>query len=252
MKNIRYSHTPHGALDPVDQPLPDADWELDTLGIPSANVIRNMRHRFELIASVMMALAAILAAWSTYEAHQWYGRSVRNFTDANLQLTSSIHSHIQSDSLIIVDLMDFQDWLTAYQRGDLVTAKSIESRFSDQFLSLFKTWRNLPAVANADGPRSHGLNTELAAQLVASQTQGPSELLIQQAKDSFSSAEKASQTASDFLVAGSLFGLALILGIVSIRIHSAGMQIAVLLFSELFTLAGVATILLLPAHFGGF
>ena len=134
----------------------DGSWSIeDTDEVPSATLLRDMRHRIELIALIMMALAGLLATWSTYEAHRWYGLSTQRFSEANLQLSSAVQFHIQSDREILVDLMDFQDWLNAYQRGDQEIVVAIESRFSDQFRNLFAIWRKLPSSAPAGSIRNH-------------------------------------------------------------------------------------------------
>lgn len=230
----------------------DGSWSVDPLGeVPSVSLLRDMRHRIELIAIIMMALAGLLAAWSAYEAHRWYGISTEKFGEANIQLSSSVQYHIQSDRQILVDLMDFQDWLTAYQRGDHQKAEEVESRFSDQFRALFKIWRKLPAAAQPGNPSPHGVNSQFADEFAVTVPDSPSELLIRQAKSTFATAEDAGHHAHDFLVVAGLFGFALILGAISLRMNSTGMQIGVLLLSELFTLAGVAMIVGLPAHFGG-
>ena len=94
------------------------------------------------------------------------------------------------------------------------------------------------------------MNTQLADEFAVSLPDSPSTLLVEQSKKTFTQAGEASSYAHSFLIAGSLFGLALIFGVISLHMNSAGMQIAILLFSELFTMAGVAMIIGLPAHFG--
>jgi hypothetical protein len=145
--------------------------------------------------------------------------------------------------------MDFQQWVFAYQQGDLITAGQVENRFSDQFRKLFDTWRDLPAFTVEAKRDVHGINTVFANKLIESQANGPSEQLINRAKATFQQAEEARGHASRFQTASLIFGLALILGIICLRMSTTISQIVVLLCSECLTLLGGTLIISLPAQF---
>lgn len=213
--------------------------------IPRASLFRDIRHRIELIGMVMTALAALLAGWSIYQASQWFGVSSMKYGFANVQLTTAVQAHMEADRQTVGDLLQFQDWLSADRAGEAAAAAAVESRFSERFRRLFRNWRDFPAKDGS--PSAAGEGSE---RLVLGPPPEPGDLLAEQAKEAFLAAQQANLHGNDFLVASILFGLGLLFGFCCVRMDTPLLQISTLLCCELATLAGVAMLLSVPAHFG--
>ncbi|NJD06919.1 MAG: hypothetical protein FIA97_10535 [Methylococcaceae bacterium] len=216
------------------------------LTMPRGSMLRAARHRIELIGMAMTALAALLAGWSIYQASQWFGVSAMNYGNANLQLTTAVQAHMEADRQMVADLLQLQDWLRAERTGDIDTASFVEGQFSERFHRLFEKWR--------DGSPHRGLtspaNREGGRLVLSAAPEEPVDILAQTAKDAFLAAHQANLHGNDFLVAGILFGLGLLFGFCCIRMDTPMLQISALVCCELATLAGVALLLSVPAHFG--
>jgi hypothetical protein len=195
-------------------PVPDTE-----TAIPRSSLFRDIRHRIELIGMVMTALAALLAGWSIYQASQWFGLSTMKYGFANIQLTTAVQAHMEADRQMVSDLLQFQDWLHADRIGDLDAAGAVESRFSDRFRRLFQNWRDIQAKQRFSSSAGDGRE-----RLVLGPPEEAGDLLAQQAKEAFQAAQQANVHGNDFLVAGILFGLALLFGFCCIRMDTPMLQ----------------------------
>lgn len=78
-----------------------------------AQLIFGASDRIELIATIVMALAAILTAWSAFQAGKWSGIQAIEFSNANADRIESTRSDALANTQRSVDVGIFSSWLDA-------------------------------------------------------------------------------------------------------------------------------------------
>ena len=69
--------------------------------------------RIELLATIVMALAAILTAWSAFQSSKWSGIQSIEFSQGNAARIESTRADTRAGQLIAIDLDLFTSWLDA-------------------------------------------------------------------------------------------------------------------------------------------
>lgn len=77
----------------------------------------------ELIATILMALAAILTAWSGFQAAKWGGVQADSFSAAGAARTESTRASTTAGQILQLDVTTFLNWLNAavadLERGEI-------------------------------------------------------------------------------------------------------------------------------------
>ncbi|QLQ06653.1 MAG: hypothetical protein HZY76_11790 [Anaerolineae bacterium] len=78
--------------------------------------------RLEIIAAIILSLASLLTAWSSYQAAQWSRtQSIKSNSAVTRMVESSQFSTLASQDAL-VDVITFTGWLEAMSTGDQVLA----------------------------------------------------------------------------------------------------------------------------------
>jgi hypothetical protein len=127
--------------------------------------------RIELFATIVLAVATILTAWSTFQAGKWSGQQSINFSEASAARTESTRADTRGGQLSQIDVAMFIDWVTAfnaelkdgsitYEPGDEyvptrgTTSGFLYLRFRPEFLPAVNAWIATNPIANPDAPSS--------------------------------------------------------------------------------------------------
>jgi hypothetical protein len=71
--------------------------------------------RIELVATIALAIAAILTAWSVFQGGKWSGVESFQLADANGARTASVRSGNTANEQALADITMFDNWLLALQ-----------------------------------------------------------------------------------------------------------------------------------------
>jgi hypothetical protein len=112
------------------------------------------RHRSEAVAAVLLALAAVATAWSSYQASRWTGEQAQTFSAANASRVESTRASDLAHSQTQVDIATFIEWVDAHLAGDGVLATFYERRFRDEFRPAFGAWLTSDPFTNRSAPPS--------------------------------------------------------------------------------------------------
>ncbi len=104
MSTVRGESDPGGADDNGDEAAEVAE--------PTKSEARQIPH-MELIATILMALAAILTAWSGFQAAKWSGVQANSFSSAGAVRTESTRASTTGGQLAQIDVATFLNWLNA-------------------------------------------------------------------------------------------------------------------------------------------
>ena len=179
--------------------------------------------RLELLATVLLALAAVATAWATYQSARWHGKQAE-------EQSASIAARVQADTSANVanrqaqiDVALFTNWVNAYLAGDRRLAAFYEDRFRPHFKPAFNAWIALKPFGSR---KASGSPFDMPQyRLVALRD---SDRLERLAADASDAVRVDIQRADDYTLAVVLFAVTLFFAGISTKLHQRSSRIAVL------------------------
>ena len=94
----------------------------------------------EVAATVILALAAVVTAWSGYQANRWHGEQAIAFSHANALRVESTRASDLADTQTEIDVATFTQWVDAYARHETRLAEFYRRRFRKEFQPAVAVW----------------------------------------------------------------------------------------------------------------
>ena len=110
------------------------------------------RDRVELIATVLLAFAAVATAWSSYQATRWNGEQAKATSRTNGLRILAARSQGLAQSQTQVDVATFIQWVDARAQRDVQLEDFYVARFRDEFKPAFNAWLASRPFTDADAP----------------------------------------------------------------------------------------------------
>jgi hypothetical protein len=177
----------------------------------------------EVVATVILALAAVATAWSGYQASRWHGEQAIAFSRANAARLESTRASDLANTQTEIDVATFTQWVDAYARHDTRLTDFYRRRFRSEFQPAVAAWITTHPLKNAKAPLTPFAmpNYRLAATAQA-------ERLQVAAAAAAAEASRDIQRANDYVLAVVLFSAALFFGGISTRLQRPGPRAVVL------------------------
>lgn len=214
--------------------------------------------RIELVATIVLAVATILTAWSGFQSGKWGGDQAVNFSEAGAARTESTRADTLGGQLVQIDVAMYIDWATALSseltdgtiaEGDLspyTPAKGTVSgflynRFRGEFLPAVDAWLATEPVTNDNAP---GTPFEMSEYVVAEQVRADELAAVadQKALD----ARTANQNGDNYVLTMVLFASVLFFAGVSSKMNRPRNRAIVLGFGVLTLIVGLVILASLP------
>lgn len=186
--------------------------------------------RVELIATIIMAVAAIFTAWAAFQSAKWSGEQATSFSRAGAARTESTRWDTLAGQQAGIDVALFTSWLDAfnsdvtegqiertpgqvYQPTDGTLSGFLFDRFRDEFRPAMQAWLEAFAENPDTAPPSPFAMEEyvVAAAITADELQTEAD---QHAAD----ASQANQNSDDYVLTVVVFALVLFFGGVSSKL----------------------------------
>lgn len=214
--------------------------------------------RIELIATIVMALAAIATAWCAFQAGKWSGIMSIDFSAANGARVESTRADGVANTQLAIDVDVFTSWLDAVAaeidegttppvaRGGYVPREGTLSAFyyermRDEFKPGLEAWLATEPLTNPDAPASPFTMEEY--QLAAAEE---ADDLLVRAEELRQEALEANQNGDNYVLTTVGFALVIFFAGVSSKLaERRNRWIAIGLAGVLFT-GGVIAVILLP------
>ena len=174
-----------------------------------------IHNRVELFATILLAVAAVATAWSSYQSARWSGVQAIDFSNANAARVESTRASTEAGQLAQVDVITFTQWVDAYAAKDQKLADFYFERFRSEFKPAVKAWVKLRPLTNAKAPPTPFSmpNYRLAASARA-------ERLHAKADAASADARESNQRSDNYVLAVVLFAAALFFAGISTKISS--------------------------------
>jgi hypothetical protein len=195
--------------------------------------------RLELVATVLLALATVATAWSSYQASRWNAEQSKAAARANALRIASAKADALANAETQIDVATFTSWADAYARHETALAAFYFKRFRPEFKPAVDAWIATRPLRNPQAPL-----TPFAMPQYRLDAREEAQRADAQAALFTASALRDVQRATNYILCAVLFAAALFFAGMSARLQSTSMRralIAMGVFVFLATLGWLAT-----------
>jgi hypothetical protein len=199
------------------------------------------RWSVENVAVALLAVTAVLTAWSGFEASKWSGEMSISFSRASTQRIEATRQATIAEAARAVDLQVFGIWLQATAEDDQALAEFTRERFTEHFAPAFDEWLAARPLQNPDAPASpFALDTYVPPGREEAQEADA------RADEYFADALTDNRRGDNYTLLTVLFALVLFLGALANRFDSTRRSWTVLAGAGVLLLLGVAFLAAFP------
>jgi hypothetical protein len=179
--------------------------------------------RFELAATVLLAMAAVATAWAAYQSARWHSEQAKGQSASIAARVESTRAADVANRQGQIDVALFTQWVDAYARDETELAGFYRKRFRPEFQPAFEAWVATRPRTNSSAPLSPFAmpQYELAATAEADRLEA-------QAAASSEDVGRSIQRADNYSLAVVLFAASLFFAGISTRLRSPPPRMAVL------------------------
>ena len=120
----------------------------------SADAQEGRHTHIEWLSTLLLAMAAIATAWSTYQSAQWRGEQASNTGKSTAARIESSEASTRAGQLTQIDIATFVQWTDATVGGNPALARFYRERFRPEFRTAFDAWILTDPLANHDAPKT--------------------------------------------------------------------------------------------------
>src|SRR5687767_2615453 len=106
----------------------------------------------EILATVLLALAAVATAWSSYQAARWNGEQAKTASRVNATRVEAARAQGLAEAQTEVDVATFIQWVDASAHDDVELRDFYEERFREEFKPAFEAWLATDPLVAAGAP----------------------------------------------------------------------------------------------------
>jgi hypothetical protein len=103
--------------------------------------------------AVLLAVVAVLAAWSGFAAAKWSTHSSLSLARASAARTEANRADYEANALQNFDSTMFDAWFTAYVAHNKAAMRVAEARFRPVYLAAFNAWLATDPFHNPNAPK---------------------------------------------------------------------------------------------------
>lgn len=215
-------------------------------------------NRVELVATIIMSLAAIFTAWAAFQSAKWSGEQAIAFAEAGAARTESTRFDTRAGQLTSIDVATFTSWISAlnddinsgavdltglstYEPTPGTLSGFISARFRDEFRPAFEAWTEafLADPANAP-PTPFGMEEYVVADGLRA------EGLVVEAEGHVARARQNNQNSDNYVLTVVAFALVLFFSGVSSKLESPRNSLIAIVVGSAVFVGGTIVILVLP------
>jgi len=195
----------------------------------------------EILEAVVLAIVAVMTAWSGYQAARWNAKSAEDYALASRTTVISQEKATLAGQDHLYDVTTFQGWVDATLASRPKLADFYERRFRAEFRTAFDAWIKLDPLANKSAPPGPTFMPEYKSALSAE-----SAVLAEQAKGYFEKGISTRETGDQFVRITVILATVLLLTALSQRFKVLGPRVAIVGVASVLLAYSVYLIAILP------
>ena len=200
--------------------------------------VRSRQERIEFVATVLLSVSAVLAAWSAFQGARWNSVTSARFTEAGAARTESAKDLSVAGSTRNGDLSTFGGYVLALTGGDEAGAAILYGEFRHEFRPLVDEWLASDPLSDPTVPSPFD---NPAYDVVADIEMAIANTLA--AEDKAAEGRTAREAAEEYILMLVFFALVLFFAGLSVKFRSPRVQ--VLLLAVAFVIFAVALVVLI-------
>ena len=195
----------------------------------------------EIVATLLLALAAVATAWSSYQASRWNGEQAKAASRTNGIRIQAARAAGLAAAQTQVDVATFVQWVNADRSKDEALADFYRDRFRKEFRPAFAAWEATRPLENPDAPPTPFAMPEYRRAATAD-----AERLDQAAEASSAAVARNIQRATNYVLGVVLFSVSLFFAGMSAKLGSPAARKTLLVLGWVVFVGAVAWIATFP------
>jgi hypothetical protein len=177
------------------------------------------RNWVEVAATILLAVAAVATAWSSYQATRWNGEQAKTAGSVNKTRIEAARASDLANAQQQVDVATFTQWVDSYARGETELLKFYRERFREEFRPAFDAWIATEPLKTEGAPL-----TPFAMPQYRLAASAEAERLDQTAEGLAARVREDIQRASNYVLGVVLFAVALFFAGMSTKLNVPGLR----------------------------
>ena len=198
----------------------------------------------EVAATVLLALAAVATAWSSYQAARWNGEQAKAASASNRTRIAATRAAALANAQSEIDVATFIQWVDAYANGNRFLQRFYFRRFRREFKPVMAAWIATRPLQNPDAPL-----TPFAMPQYRPAARVESERLDAVAGDLSATVRRNIQRSTNYVLGVVLFAVALFFAGMSTKLTLPAARMSLLIVGWVVFAGGVAWIATSPVSF---
>jgi hypothetical protein len=195
----------------------------------------------EIVATVLLAFAAVATAWSSYQANRWSGEASKASGRVNALRIDAARSQGLAQDQTQVDIAMFFQWVNATLETNDEVADFYLARFRDEFRPAFEAWNATDPFADPTAPPSPFAMDEYQLQATVE-----AERLDVEAEATAEVVRRNIQRSANYVLGVVLFAVALFFAGISTKLQSTLLKTVLLTVGCIMFVGAAAWIISLP------
>ena len=195
----------------------------------------------EILEAILLALVAIVTAWSGYEAACCDGVSAKEYATSSRLRAQGNELQLTSNQTILYNTGNLNAWLQAKTSGNTQVAAIMARRFTPDYKVAFDAWLKTHPLTSASAPAGPRYMPEYKDPLAAQ-----ARSLTDQATEAFTGGVDARDRAEHYVRVTVLLAAVLFLIAIGQRFTFRGVRVAVLGVAGVFLVYTVILLLMYP------
>jgi hypothetical protein len=185
--------------------------------------IARLHPHAELLATILLAIAAVATAWSSYQSSRWSGVQAIDFSRANAARVESSRASTEAGQQTQVDVLTFTQWVNAYAAKETRLVNFYFDRFRSEFKPAVSAWIATEPLKNPKAPP-----TPFSMPQYKLASKAESQKLLGEAEAATAEARESNQRSDNYVLAVVLFAASLFFAGISTKLTIPRQRIALL------------------------
>ena len=202
---------------------------------------RRREEILEILEAVLLAVVAVMTAWSGYQAAAWDGESSRHYAGSSRMRSQSVELSLESGQVLVYDAGTFNAWLEAKATGQTKLAELLVRRFTPEYRTAFFAWLKTDPLNNPDAPAGPRFMPEYKDPLADKATE-----LSAQATEAYNLGVESRHRGEQYVRLTVVLAAVLFLIAVGQRFKVRNVRVAVVVIAGVFLVYGIVMLAALP------
>ncbi len=185
--------------------------------------LHRIHPHLELLATILLAIAAVATAWSSYQSARWSGVQAIDFSRANASRVESTRASTEAGQKLQIDVITFTQWVDAYAAKNTELADFYFKRFRSEFKPAVIAW-----IATKPLKNQHAPPVPFSMPQYKLAAEAESRQLLAKAEQATGEAQQSNQRSDNYVLAVVLFAASLFFAGISTKLSVPSQRVAVL------------------------